>query len=479
MVRRTLTSLLALAGVAALVAVPAGARTVHRTVAAPGSGALFLVRGHGWGHGVGMSQWGAQGYAENGYTYQQILAAYYPGTSLETLPAAPTIRVLLAAGRKTLTLSSDAPVTVADANGVAHTLAAGATKLTPALQLAVDGGPAQALTPPLTFTPASGSVLTLGRPYRGTITVDVVGGELQAVDTLPLEQYLAGVVPAEMPSSWQPAALEAQAVASRSYALATRRVGASFDVYADTRSQAYGGIDAETPAATAAVAATQGQVLFYGNAIATTFFSASSGGLTQSSADAWGGQSIPYLPSLPDPYDTISPYHDWGPVPVSATTLAHALRLEGRIVDATTTLNSSKRVAQLNVRTLVGTTQTTTQVPGSLVESRLGLRSTWFRVAVLSLQPPLPNPAVAGGTKVTLAGVLRGAPGAVVQQHTAGQPWTELRKPRPNPRTQAFRVVVRPTVTTWYRLAVPAAASGAVRIRVVLRPGAPAPATVG
>lgn len=466
MLRRTLISLLALAGVAALVAAPAGARKARRSVAPTGSGALFLIRGHGWGHGVGMSQWGAQGYAEHAYTYEQILAAYYPGTTLQTEPTTSTIRVLLASGRKTLTLSSDQPITVTDANGVAHTLAAGTTKLTPALQLAVDGGPAQPLTPPLTFAPASGSFLTLGRPYRGTITVDVASNRLQAVNTLPLEDYLAGVVPAEMPSSWQPAALEAQAVASRSYALATSRVGASFDVYADTRSQAYGGVDAETPAATAAVAATQGQVLFYGGTVATTFFSSSSGGWTQSSADAWGGQSIPYLPSLPDPYDTISPYHDWGPVPVWASTLAHALRLRGPIVDATTAINSSKRVAQLNVQALVRGTPTSTQVPGSLVAARLGLRSTWFRVAVLSLQPPLPNPAVPAGSKVVLTGVLRGAPGAVVQQHTAGQPWSTLRAPRPNPRTHAFTVVVRPTVTTWYRLAVPAAGSGAVRIRV-------------
>ena len=208
-----------------------------------------------------MGQWGAQGYAAHGSTYQQILADYYPGTTLETAPASK-IRVLLAQGRKTLSISSDETIAVVGSDGVQHTLAAGTTKLTPKLALAVDGGSAKPLTPPLTFTPASGSSLTLGHPYHGTITVDVVNGRLQAVDTLPLEQYVADVVPVEMPSTWQPAALEAQAVASRSYALATRHVGASFDVYADTRSQAYGGIDAETPAATAAVAATAGEVLY-------------------------------------------------------------------------------------------------------------------------------------------------------------------------------------------------------------------------
>src|SRR5262249_56825325 len=93
--------------------------------AAPtGSGALFLFTGHGWGHGVGMSQYGAQGYAENGWTYDAILAHYYPGTTLAQTPTS-TIRVLLASGQKKLTISSPAPFTVLDATGTAHTLAAG------------------------------------------------------------------------------------------------------------------------------------------------------------------------------------------------------------------------------------------------------------------------------------------------------------------------------------------------------------------
>lgn len=462
MLRRTPITILAVACAAALLAAPAGAR--HRAAAPPASGAVLLIRGHGFGHGVGMSQWGAQGYAGHGYTYQQILAAYYPGTTLGTAPDT-TIRVLLAENAKTLSIASDQPITVVGADGVQHTLPAGATKLTPALQLAVDGGPAQSLAPPLTFTPASGASLTLGKPYGGTIIVDVLKNRLQAVNTLPLEDYVAGVVPAEMPSGWQPAALEAQAVASRSYALATRKVGAAFDVYADTRSQAYGGLDAETPAATAAVAATQGQVLYYGSQIATTFFSSSSGGRTQSAADAWGGEDVPYLPSQPDPYDSVSPYHDWGPVAVTATTL-RKLGMKGRIVDATMTLNSSRRVAELTVDSLAGKTEKTLQMPGSTVEAKLGLRSTWFRVSVLSLLPPLPNPVVAPGTRTTLTGVLRNAPGALVQQRSAGQAWRTLRRPRPSPRTHAFRLVVRPKVTTWYRISVPAATSGQVRIRV-------------
>src|ERR1700755_2478496 len=89
-------------------------------VAPAGSGALFLVSGHGYGHGVGMGQWGAQGYALQGYTYQQILSAYYPGTTSGQTNTS-TIRVLLASGKSKLTISSKKPFTVEDGDGFEHT----------------------------------------------------------------------------------------------------------------------------------------------------------------------------------------------------------------------------------------------------------------------------------------------------------------------------------------------------------------------
>ena len=248
-----------------------------RYVAPAGSGALFLFSGHGWGHGVGMSQYGAYGYALHGSTYDQILAHYYPGTALGPAPTT-TIRVLLADRRKTLTVSSDQPFLVTDGLGALHTLDVTTLKLGAGLQVAVDGQPAAPLPPPLTLAPADGSTLTLGRPYRGQIVVDVVDGKLRAIDVVPLEQYLDGVVPAEMPSTWPAEALKAQAVAARSYALATRLGAAPFDVYGDTRSQLYLGVKAEQRSTTAAVDATAGQVVLYGTRIATTYFSSTSGG---------------------------------------------------------------------------------------------------------------------------------------------------------------------------------------------------------
>lgn len=458
-------SLIALAASAAAVALasasPAARSQGPQYVAPAGSGALFLISGHGYGHGVGMGQWGAQGYAKQGYTYDQILAAYYPGTTLGQTDAT-SIRVLLAGGKKTLTISSRKPITVEDGDGVDHTLPAGSTMLTPALKLAVDGGPQQALDPPLTFSPASGSTLTLGHRYRGRILVDNPGKKLRAINLLGLQQYLYGVVPVEMPSTWLPAALQAQAVAARSYALANRKAAAPFDVYADGRSQAYLGVSGETPAGKLAVDETAGEVLLYDGNVADTLFSSSTGGRTQSAADAFGAPGRPYLVSARDPYDTISPYHDWGPVPVTGRTLGQAVGAVGRVVDASVTRNSSRRVKTLKITSLSRGSQLTADTGGAAIAAALGLRSTWFSVGVLSLLPPSPNPVVAPGTKVTLSGLVRNVSGAVVQRSTAGRPWKQFRTLA---TTGAFHFTVRPQVTTKYRIATENDATGYVRIR--------------
>jgi SpoIID/LytB domain protein len=459
---RTLAALFVLAAAVTFASAPHAARSSGPAYVAPaGSGALFLVRGHGYGHGVGMGQWGAQGYALQGYTYEQILSAYYPGTTLDET-STTSIRVLLSSGRKKLTISSPKPITVEDGDGVDHTLPAGKTTLTPKLELAVDGGPKQALAPPLTFSPTVGTALTVGRRYRGQILVDTPNDKLRAINVLPLEQYLYGVVPAEMPSAWLSAALDAQAVAARSYALASRQPTAPFDVYADGRSQAYLGVSAETVAGRQAVDDTAGQVLLYDGDVATTLFSSSTGGWTQSAADAFGAPGRPYLVSVRDPYDTISPYHDWGPVPITGKTLGHADGVVGRIVDATVRHNSSRRVKTLKITSRWRGSLHTALLGGAATASALGLRSAWFSVGVLSLQPPSPNPAVASGTRVRLSGVVRGVRGVVVQRRSRGTSWTRLRSVEPG----AFHFTVKPKMTTAYRLATAQDAAAFVRIRV-------------
>jgi stage II sporulation protein D len=456
MLRRSLALAALAAALSAGLALPRGAAAASICTggcfAAPaGSGALFLFNGHGWGHGVGMSQYGAYGYAQHGFTFQQILAHYYPGTELAPAPVS-SIRVLLADRKKTLTVSADAAFTIRDGAGTRIAVPAGKLKLTPKLRVGK-----RTLEPPLRITPGRGSPLTLVRPYRGRIDVDVVDGRLRAVNVVALEQYLYGVVPSEMPSSWAPEALKAQAVAARSYALATRAVGAPFDVYSDTRSQVYLGISHESASTNAAVNATKRQVLLYDGEIATTYFSSTSGGRTES-AQGWTGRAVPYLVSVADPYDDLSPYHNWGPTPVTAGQVKKALKLSGTLVDATAAPGPTGRVGQLMFQTSVSPIA----VAGTKLRAALGLRSTWFTVSVLSLVPPQPNVPVVYGSQVALGGAVRGLGGVQLEQRVAGGQW----QPVGPVAAGTVRAVEQPAQTTDYRLATTTAAAGAVKIRV-------------
>src|SRR5438094_5197323 len=382
----------------------------------PAGAATFLVTGHGWGHGVGLSQYGAYGYAQKGVFYENIVLHYFPGTELGAAPVS-RVRVLLTTGIAKLDIGSTADFKVRDGSGVVHTVTAGKYTLTPALKLAVDGQTApRALPGPLLFQPGA-AALGLKHRYRGSIQVDVTAGKLRAINMVGLEQYLDGVVPSEMPFTWLPEALKAQAVVARSYALATRRTGA-FDLYSDTRSQVYLGIEHEKPSTNAAVNATAGRVVLYEGQVAKTYFFSTSGGRTASAEDAWG-EPVPYLVSVPDPYDSISPHHDWGPLVFTGAKLAKALKMKGVVVDLQPALNASGRVKVLNV---IGTKGPLT-MPGADVRRRLGQRSTWFSVGVLSLIAP-PQPVTYGG-RGKLTGVARGLTQAVLQQQQ-GNSWTDV-----------------------------------------------------
>jgi stage II sporulation protein D len=414
----------------------------------------LVFTGHGWGHGIGMSQWGAYGYALHGWSYEEILAHYYSGTTLGTSKVA-TVRVLLRDGARRVALASDGPWRVADAVGAVVKLPAGKLLLTAALE--VDG---KALAPPLTFS-ARGPLELGSKPYRGRLVVARGGTRLQVVNAVGVESYLKGVVPSEVPSDWPAEALRAQAVAARSYALAslTRVVTSSnYDLFADERSQVYGGVAAETPATDAAVDDTAGQVVLYDGAIATTYFSASSGGRTVSAREATG-KAVPYLVSVPDPYDTYSPAHDWGPMLFDARDVAKALGVPG-LTDLQMVAGPSKHVTTV---TASGASGQPTALTGNTIRTDLGLRSTWFAVGWLSLDPP-PVP-VSYGTAVTLTGVARGVGDVTLEARPAGGTWQPVSGVSPG-LTGAFSVVVKPEVSTQYRLSTTDVDAGLARVKV-------------
>src|SRR5581483_12309781 len=181
-----------------------------------------------------------------------------------------------------------------------------------------------------------------------------------------------------------------------------------------------GGLAAESPAGNAAVHATLHQVVLYSGHVATTYFYSSTGGRTVAAADVFG-KPIPYLVSVPDPYDTYSPYHDWGPLLYDARAVAKAVGLPGQsLVDLQATPGSSGRIAKV---TAVGS-RTQATLTGAALRTALGLRSTWFSIGWLALDPP-PAPVAYGGT-VTLSGIARGVGTVTVEARPAGGEWQPL-----------------------------------------------------
>src|SRR4051794_3446830 len=243
-------------------------------LAAPAFGApktTFTIRGAGFGHGVGMSQYGAMGYATHGWSVAQILGHYYSGTSMGTTDPNQNVRVQLAAAVSSMRFSGGRQ--------------AGTRNLDPALtytvkrhglsqvELSAHGRRLAVFTAPLQVAGAD-EMVTLARrgPYRGVIEfAPTVFKGLSVINTVGLDDYLQGVVPAESPAVWPAEALKAQAIAARTYAITTAK-SADFDHYADTRSQVYDGVRVETAATNAAVAATRGQIVTYGGRPVVTYF---------------------------------------------------------------------------------------------------------------------------------------------------------------------------------------------------------------
>lgn len=414
----------------------------------------FVVSGRGWGHGVGMAQWGAYGFAQQGATYDEILAHYYVGTTLGPAPVA-RVRVQMAVGRQRLTVGSTAPFTVRDGIGQLWHLAAGEQTFGPGLQLTTTDVPQpQQLPAPLLFLPGASPLRFAGRPYRGQLLVSVANGSLRAVNSVGLEAYLFGVVPSEMPRAWLPEALKVQAVAARSYALAKRKTGSWFDLYPDTRSQVYLGIAGEAASTTTAVQETAGQVVLYGGRVATTYFFSSSGGRTSAADEVWKGPPVPYLQSVDDPYDTISPHHRWGPFVISAGRLDGVLRSPGRLTDVRMAKGPSGRVTTV---TGVGS-QGESTMSGSDLRRALGLRSTWFRIGVLSLATP--EAPVTFGGRVSLNGVARSLPVVNLERREQGAAWRPLGPVAPGPNG-SVKVAAKPRAPTDYRLS-----SGSARSRL-------------
>ena len=363
----------------------------------PASGS-YTVRGHGYGHGRGMSQHGANGAALDGLTHEQILKFYYPGTSFGRAPR--RIRVLISSdttsdlvvhARRGLTLRDRGAgtsyvlprdlgatrwrVTVdgRNRNVVGYYANGGWRSWRPGGAAALEGVGEFRAKGPITLVAPSGE-----NAYRGSLrAVPPTSGssDRDTVNVLGMDAYVQGVVPAEMPPSWEPEAVQSQAVAARTYAAFHRARNASryYQVCDTTACQVYAGVDGEHSLSNAAVRETARQILTYDGKPAFTEFSASSGGWTATG-------DFPYLRAKADPYDDWSgnTVNDWS-VKLSAAAIAKAYPAIGtlRSIRVTSRTGDGQWQGRVLAMSLVGS-KSTVRITGDDFRWKFGLRSTWF-----------------------------------------------------------------------------------------------------
>ncbi len=396
------------AGIASVTAVmiAVGAPAAH---AAP----RLVVRGAGYGHGIGMSQYGAFGLAQHGADHVAILSRYYTGTALGDAPVGYRVRVLLKTAVR-ISISNAARVV-------------GGRKLSPRRTYRITTGAPGTVTlrtaggralgsyaAPLRIAGAPNGIRVLGRSghlarngrYRGRLELRPGAfGAVAAINAIGLEDYVRGVVSGESPASWPAAALEAQAIAARTYAITTSKTGDGFDQFPDTRSQVYSGISAEERSTDAAVLATRGRVVTYEGKPVVTYFFSTSGGRTENVENSFlGARPRPWLRSVEDPYDDTSPRHRWA----VSLSLAEAKRRLGKLLLGE--LRAIKVLKRGQSPRVVGAeivgTGGRTAVSGPELRRRLGLYDTWafFSVTDAPEPPPaLPSPpaAITGPTGTT------------------------------------------------------------------------------
>ncbi len=337
-------------------------------------GSTITFHGRGSGHGVGMSQYGARGRAKAGETATRILAAYYRSARPATTDPAQVVRVLLldkepATAASPLVIHGRGGSWTVD--GLDATFPAGAELRAwqPDVVLQDTSGPGTQLevlapdgTTPLFAGVFSATVVV--RPadpdtrlqldaqpaahdtYRGALKVVLTGPSARVVNRVGLDDYVRGVLPAEMPSSWPGAALRAQAIASRSYAVRRLHPGSgAFDLYDDTRTQVYLGAEVETDRTNAIIDGAPGAILVKGrhhHAI-NAFYHSTGGGATENNEYAFVGPSgavtaspIGYLRGFADrdadgkAFDAASPYATWQTATLTRAQLSSILRKDAR-----------------------------------------------------------------------------------------------------------------------------------------------------
>ncbi|MDQ1402012.1 MAG: stage sporulation protein [Actinomycetota bacterium] len=286
----------------------------------------FVFHGGGFGHALGMSQYGAMGMARSGFTYQQILTHYYTGITVSAPGVPATIRVGLRQGSESFRLTGTGNFNFSATKGGPAVAIGSANQwwaITRTGTLLYLTGPDNVKRGPYSQVWQSTNAgehlkLVEWNGSQWVTTGDYAHGQMQVVansggsatyvvlQDLTLEQYVAGI--GEVPSTWPTAAKQAQAVAARTYGARLITTGGrsncGCDLFDDTRDQVYSGWATEQQSGwTSAVNSTPGVVATYQGTLITAYYSSSSGGWTEDNEKVWGGSAIAYLRGVEDPYD--------------------------------------------------------------------------------------------------------------------------------------------------------------------------------
>lgn len=346
---------------------------------------LSLV-GNGFGHGHGMSQYGAQGRATAGESDQQILNFYYPGTDRGR--AGGTVAVLITEDKtRDVTVAARSGLSVSQVGGPKSVKLSAAKPAATKWRIVPSGAKSRVeffrgSWRKLTTLPGPAEFSAGGKPIELFVTGKKrveYRGELRAisgdtVNIVGLEDYLKGVVPQEVPATWRPEAVQAQAIAARTYAAHERRqpLAQHYQLCDTSQCQAYGGYSAEHAASNAAIAATARQILTYGGKPAFAQYSASNGGQTAAG-------SFPYLAAKPDPFDKA--FRGWTDS-VTAAEIEKAYPAIGTFQGAAIDKRDGKGQWGGRVLTITLTgSNTSTTISGETFRAVFGLNSSFFTIA--------------------------------------------------------------------------------------------------
>lgn len=334
----------------------------------------WVVKGGGFGHGVGMSAYGAYGYGVHGAGYRQILGHYYRGIGLAAMPGAPAVTVLLAIRPGDVTFTG---ATAACGGSLEPRRTYRASRRGSSIRLLSNSGKLVARCGARLHATGRGPIQIAGIGlYRGALELvptESAAGSLNVINRLNVNSYARGSLPGEVPPEWPIATLKAFAVAARSIALSTDVGGNGFDLYADTRTQVYGGVEIENERTDLAVRSTRNQVATFAGEIAQTTYFSASGGRTESGF--LGAPDVPYLQSVNDPYDYYSPLHEWT---FRFSGAEMNSRLGAYLDGSLRRIKVTKRgdSPRIDYAKLIGTRGTTT-IRGDTLAAALGLYDRW------------------------------------------------------------------------------------------------------